>query len=82
MRYVVRALLSGSCLAIGYWMFFFTARKQTLHDMISGTVVVRNVEETAPTIPLRPIDPGLAAHEDYWDGSQWIKRPIVPPGRR
>jgi uncharacterized RDD family membrane protein YckC len=86
MRYMVRGLLSGWCVSLGYWMFFFTARKQCLHDLVSGTIVVRNVDEhevgAAPTRPLHSFDPGLAAHEDYWDGSQWVKRPILPPGHR
>lgn len=35
-------LLSGCLLAIGYIMAAFTERKQGLHDMMAGTLVVRN----------------------------------------
>jgi uncharacterized RDD family membrane protein YckC len=35
-------ILSGLTLLIGYIMAGFTARKQALHDMIAGTLVVRN----------------------------------------
>ena len=35
-------LLSSAFFAIGYFMAGFTERKQALHDMVAGTVVVRN----------------------------------------
>jgi uncharacterized RDD family membrane protein YckC len=34
-------LLTGLTLGIGYVMVLFTTRKQTLHDLVAGTVVVR-----------------------------------------
>jgi uncharacterized RDD family membrane protein YckC len=34
-------MLSGFLLGIGYWMAAFTPRKQGLHDLIAGTVVLR-----------------------------------------
>lgn len=34
-------ILSGAIFAIGYIMAFFTERKQALHDLIAGTLVVR-----------------------------------------
>ncbi|MBT6154816.1 MAG: hypothetical protein HOL01_02160 [Planctomycetaceae bacterium] len=33
--------LSGFCLLFGYFMALFTKRKQTLHDLVAGTLVVR-----------------------------------------
>lgn len=39
-RYFAK-ILSGCALLIGYIMVAFTARKQGLHDMIAGTLVVR-----------------------------------------
>jgi uncharacterized RDD family membrane protein YckC len=36
-------LLSGMTLLIGYILAGFTARKQALHDMIAGTLVVRSL---------------------------------------
>lgn len=40
--------LSVITLFIGYFMQPFNARRQTLHDMLSGTVVVRPAHEPAP----------------------------------
>ena len=34
-------ILSGCLLAIGYMMAGFTEKKQALHDMMAGTLVVR-----------------------------------------
>jgi uncharacterized RDD family membrane protein YckC len=39
-RYLVRAFISGFLL-IGYLIQLFTARRQALHDLIAGTLVVR-----------------------------------------
>ena len=33
-------ILSGQVLLIGYWLAAFTERKQTLHDLLAGTLVV------------------------------------------
>jgi uncharacterized RDD family membrane protein YckC len=33
-------MISGALLMIGYLMAAFTAKKQALHDMIAGTVIV------------------------------------------
>jgi uncharacterized RDD family membrane protein YckC len=35
-------ILSGLLIGIGYLMVGFTARKQGLHDMMAGTIVIRN----------------------------------------
>jgi uncharacterized RDD family membrane protein YckC len=35
-------IISGLCLLIGYIMAGFTERKQALHDMLAGTLVVRS----------------------------------------
>ncbi len=80
MRYVVRVFLSGWLFYLGYWMMFFTARRQCLHDLLAGTIVVRNPgEHDIQRQRAHAFDPGITAHEDYWDGSQWVKRPIGPP---
>ncbi len=42
-RYLLRAL-SAQLFMIGYIMAFFTGRKQTLHDLITDSVVVRTKE--------------------------------------
>ena len=35
-------MISGFTMGIGYIMAGFTERKQALHDMIAGTLVMRN----------------------------------------
>ena len=54
-RYLAQAL-SVITLGIGYLMMLFGRRRQTLHDLVSGTVVVRVADEPAvsrpaPTLP-------------------------------
>jgi uncharacterized RDD family membrane protein YckC len=39
-RILAKLFLSGICL-IGYIMFFFTEKKQTLHDLLASTLVVK-----------------------------------------
>ena len=48
--------LSSLTLGIGYVMAAFTARRQTLHDMIAGTVVVHKGSQEAAAGML-PVDP-------------------------
>lgn len=47
LRLAVKAFLSGWFL-IGYIMAFFTQRKQALHDLIAGTLVLSGSPEQAP----------------------------------
>jgi uncharacterized RDD family membrane protein YckC len=46
-------ILSGQVLLIGYWLAAFTERKQALHDLLAGTLVVTNEgvvsAKTSPT---------------------------------
>ena len=67
-------LLSTLVLGIGWLMAAFTPRKQALHDVLAGTLVLRRVNylvfgQEAPT------EPG-----DYWDGARWVAS--VPPLER
>lgn len=39
-RYAV-SIISGLILLVGYLMNLFTAKRQTLHDMVAGTIVVK-----------------------------------------
>jgi len=59
-RYFAK-ILSAALLLIGYLMVAFTRRKQGLHDIIAGTLVVRVV---APARLLRVTDPGEEAGEE------------------
>ena len=72
-RYLFKSL-STLCLGLGWLMAAFTPRKQALHDLLAGTVVLRRVTyfvigEEPPT------EPG-----DYWDGRRWVAS--VPPMER
>ncbi|TME21016.1 MAG: RDD family protein [Chloroflexi bacterium] len=56
---------------IGWVLAAFTPRKQALHDLLAGTLVLRRVHyfvfgQESPT------EPG-----DHWDGSHWVAS--VPP---
>lgn len=52
-RFVVKALLSFPLLYIGVIMVAFTQRKQGLHDMIAGTLVLRHTKPTQ-IVPVPP----------------------------
>ncbi len=54
--------LTGLSLGIGYLMQVFTPRRQTLHDLVSRTVVVRTRHEVAPvSAPAPPAPPAPPA---------------------
>jgi len=73
-RAVVRNMLkalSALVFGVGYLMAGITPRKQALHDLLAGTLVLRRVSyfvigQEAPT------EPG-----DHWDGTRWVA--TVPP---
>ncbi|WP_338333029.1 RDD family protein [Acetobacter sp. LMG 32666] len=55
LRFVIKAFLSFPLLYIGVLMVAFTQRKQGLHDMIAGTLVLRHTKP-APIVPFPPHD--------------------------
>ena len=59
-------LLSGWTFGVGWLLAAFTPRKQALHYLLSGTLVLRKrsyiVIGSEP-----PTEPG-----DYWDGTRWV----------
>jgi uncharacterized RDD family membrane protein YckC len=64
-------IFSGLLLGIGYLMILFSVRKRGLHDVLAGTLVLRSHSRPAARFVHVPATlPG----EDYWDGSQWVKR--------
>ena len=70
-RYFFKSL-STLLLGLGWLMVAFTPRKQALHDVIAGTLVLRRV--TYFVIGQEPpTEPG-----DYWDGGRWVAsvRPV------
>ena len=49
--------VSDCTLLIGYIMQPFTARRQALHDMIAGTLVIRDVSPPYPIVPPQTAPP-------------------------
>ena len=64
-------ILSTLLLGLGWLMAAFTPRKQALHDVLAGTLVLRKVNYLVLG-PEAPTEPG-----DYWDGKTWVAS--VPP---
>jgi uncharacterized RDD family membrane protein YckC len=50
-------ILSALILGIGFLMVAFTQRKQGLHDILAGTLVIRGQAPSVPTIPPPPPPP-------------------------
>jgi uncharacterized RDD family membrane protein YckC len=69
-RYFLK-ILSSLTLMAGWFMVAFTPRKQALHDVLAGTLVLRNADVLVPA-------GGVAGLDDYWDGSRWLSRPSLP----
>jgi len=67
-RYFCKSL-STLVLGIGWLLPFLTPRRQALHDLLAGTLVVR-VDAPAPNKHWDPLVPGFREH---WDGTAWVK---------
>jgi uncharacterized RDD family membrane protein YckC len=65
MRYWLK-VFSSLLLMTGWLMAAFTPRKQALHDLLAGTLVLRKVSYIASAF-----DNGGQPGE-YWDGAHWI----------
>ena len=66
--------LSWLTLGTGFILAGFTPRKQGLHDLLAGTLVLRKVHYFV-TGPEAPTEPG-----EHWDGTRWVAS--VPPLER
>lgn len=64
-------ILSTLFLFTGWLMAAFTPRKQGLHDLLAGTLVLREVRYLVIG-PEAPFEPG-----EHWDGARWVAS--VPP---
>jgi uncharacterized RDD family membrane protein YckC len=64
-RYWLKILSTLLCM-LGWFLAAFTPRKQALHDLLSGTLVLRRINYLV-TGPEAPTEPG-----EYWDGSRWV----------
>jgi uncharacterized RDD family membrane protein YckC len=73
LRNALKTLSTLLCFA-GWVMASFTPRKQTLHDLLAGTLVLRNAHYFVIG-PEAPTEPG-----DHWDGTSWVAS--VPPLER
>ena len=76
-RAVLRNLLktlSTLFLGMGWLMAAFTPRRQALHDLLAGTLVLRKSIYFVIG-PEPPTQPG-----DHWDGTRWVAS--VPPLER
>jgi len=69
-RYLFKSL-STLVLFVGWVLAAFTPRKQALHDILAGTLVLRRVKYVVIG-PEPPSEPG-----DHWDGAHWVAS--VPP---
>ena len=58
-------ILSNLTLLIGWLMAAFTPRKQALHDLLAGTLVLRRVTYWVPAEIEQEVG-------EYWDGRRWI----------
>lgn len=67
-RYALKSLSSLTAGA-GWLMAAFTPRKQALHDLLAGTIVLRRVRYLVPESAL-PTEPG-----EHWDGIRWVAIP-------
>jgi uncharacterized RDD family membrane protein YckC len=71
-RYWLKPLSSASLMA-GWIMAAFTRRKQALHDLLAGTLVLSRGDNLVPT----PAVPG-ADLDEYWDGRRWRNAVTLP----
>jgi len=67
-------ILSTLFIFAGWALAAFTPRKQALHDLLAGTLVMRKVHYIVIG-PEAPAEPG-----DHWDGARWVAS--VPPVER
>lgn len=65
-------ILSSLTLMVGWLMAAFTPRKQALHDLLAGTLVLRNADLSVPA-------GGAPANlDEYWDGARWLSQAASP----
>lgn len=64
-RYAFKSL-SSLIVGAGWLIAAFTPRKQALHDLLAGTIVLRKVHYLVPE-PALPTEPG-----EHWDGIRWV----------
>jgi len=73
-RYWLKAL-STLLLWLGWLLAAVPPRNRALHDLLSGTRVVRSGPVTVPRRHWDPLVPGLT---EYWDGPRWVLAASCP----
>src|SRR6266851_4732367 len=68
-------VLSTLALMTGWLMAAFTPRRQALHDLLAGTLVLRKVAATAAGAK------SSADEGEFWDGQRWTDVVIPMEGR-
>lgn len=64
-RYWFKAI-SALSLALGYVIAAFTPRKQALHDLLAGTLVLRAIPQTVDTAT-------TSLPAEQWNGTSWVR---------
>jgi uncharacterized RDD family membrane protein YckC len=64
-RYWFKSLSAWS-LALGYLIAAFTPRKQALHDLLAGTLVLRAIPQTVDTAT-------MSLPTERWNGTTWVR---------
>ena len=72
LRFLAKSLSTAS-LMVGWIMAATTPRRQALHDVIAGTVVIR--KEREDELRSHHWDPTVSRLVEYWDGGQWHRGP-------
>jgi uncharacterized RDD family membrane protein YckC len=62
-------ILSSLTLMVGWIMAAFTPRKQALHDLLAGTLVLKAGAAEMPA--------AMGGIDEYWDGVRWLSKPSV-----
>lgn len=57
--------LSAASIALGYVIAAFTPRKQALHDLLAGTLVLRAIPQTLDTST-------MSLPAERWNGTTWV----------
>ena len=63
-------LASTLVLGLGWLLAVMTPRRQALHDVLAGTLVIRSVAVPASE---GHWDPAIGAYSEHWDGTEWMR---------
>jgi uncharacterized RDD family membrane protein YckC len=68
-------ILSSLILGVGWLMAAFTPRKQALHDLVAGTLVIKaGMQAGVGRVQVGyGQDGSLDQYSAYWDGTRWVQ---------